>query len=106
MVRISSKIRRLLIDEALERDYTVRGCEDPSAALELAGSYKPHLAIVDIRMPGMDGFELMTALQRQDADVITPRRAWYLPAMVACDQRLRRRSTRHESQNRLIYWAM
>ena len=57
------------VTRILERDFEVHGFASPLAALEAAGELKPDLAVVDIRMAGMDGFELMNALKRQDADV-------------------------------------
>ena len=53
----------------LERDNDVRGFASPSEALAAAREIEPRLAIVDIRMPEMDGFELMNALKRIDEDL-------------------------------------
>ncbi len=50
-------------------DFDVRGFASPLAALAQARELKPDLAIVDIRMAEMDGFELMNALKRQDQDL-------------------------------------
>ena len=41
----------------------VSACADPQAALDHAGSETPDLVICDHNMPGMDGFELATALR-------------------------------------------
>ncbi len=57
------------VTRVLERDYQVKGFTSPAAALEAAANLTPDLAIVDIRMPEMDGFELMNALKSQDEDV-------------------------------------
>ncbi len=44
----------------LEREgYEVEGVADGASALELARSWRPQLAIVDVRMPGMNGLELL-----------------------------------------------
>lgn len=44
----------------LEREgYEVEGVGDGESALERARVFRPHLAIVDVRMPGMDGLELL-----------------------------------------------
>ncbi|MEM7351005.1 MAG: fused response regulator/phosphatase [Acidobacteriota bacterium] len=53
----------------LERDNEVHGFASPTEALAAAPEIEPHLAIVDIRMPEMDGFELMNALKRIDQDL-------------------------------------
>ncbi len=57
------------VTRVLERDYEVAGFTSPSEALSCLRELRPVLAIVDIRMPGMDGFELMNALKLQDADL-------------------------------------
>jgi sigma-B regulation protein RsbU (phosphoserine phosphatase) len=44
----------------LEREgYQVEGVGDGRAALARARAWRPHLALVDVRMPGMDGLELV-----------------------------------------------
>ncbi|MBD3334525.1 MAG: SpoIIE family protein phosphatase [Candidatus Eisenbacteria bacterium] len=50
----------------LEDDYDVQGESSAAAALEAARKRPPQLAILDIQMPGMDGFELLNRLKRQD----------------------------------------
>ncbi len=57
------------VTRVLERDNQVQGFASPTEALAAAADLRPHLAIVDIRMPGMDGFELMNALKRLDNDI-------------------------------------
>src|SRR5262245_38229028 len=46
----------------LEGTYEIVGAASPREALEIAPAFEPDLAIVDIRMPEMDGFELMERL--------------------------------------------
>lgn len=51
---------------ALEsRGYTVFPASDGATALKLADRHQPHLALVDVRMPEMDGIDLIRALQEQ-----------------------------------------
>ena len=57
------------VTRILHRDFQVYGFSSPIAALEEARQLKPDLAVVDIRMAEMDGFELMNALKRLDPDV-------------------------------------
>ena len=41
---------------------------EPVLGLELAETHKPDLILLDINLPGMDGFELLQRLRRQDAN--------------------------------------
>ena len=53
------------------RGYEVRTAEDGDRALGLMSSFEPALVITDVRMPGMDGLELLRrAREGTDADVI------------------------------------
>ncbi len=52
-------VRRLL-----ERDYELLCCPTPANALESAAEFAPELAMLDIRLPQADGFDLMRRLQR------------------------------------------
>jgi sigma-B regulation protein RsbU (phosphoserine phosphatase) len=49
----------------LGRDYEVIGASSAPEALQLAPDAQPDLAILDIRMPDMDGFDLMSHLREQ-----------------------------------------
>jgi sigma-B regulation protein RsbU (phosphoserine phosphatase) len=57
------------VERILSGEYEVRSSLSPFEALEIAGEFKPHLAVVDIRMEGMDGFDLMNALKEQDSGI-------------------------------------
>jgi len=57
------------VERILSDEYEVRSSTSPVEALEIARDFKPHLAVVDIRMETMDGFKLMNALKRMDEDV-------------------------------------
>jgi sigma-B regulation protein RsbU (phosphoserine phosphatase) len=54
------------VERVLAPQYEVRTTRESAQALEIARALDPDLAILDIRMPGMDGFELMSALKAQD----------------------------------------
>jgi len=59
-----SDITRLL-KHGLEQteDYAVREENDSRAALAAAEEFQPHLILLDVMMPGMDGGELATSLR-------------------------------------------
>jgi phosphoserine phosphatase RsbU/P len=51
------------VERVLGEDHQVMGTRHPREALALAAGFRPELAIVDIRMPDLDGFELMSQLK-------------------------------------------
>jgi DNA-binding response OmpR family regulator len=57
-----------------EHDHQVRAAKDSSKALQIARSNPPELFLLDIEMPGMDGFDLCAELKKieelQDVPVI------------------------------------
>ena len=77
-----SKARILVIDDEagllrvverlLEPEHEVAGLEHPHGAVDLAVAFRPDLAIIDIVMPDVNGYELMSQLKAAvpDVDVI------------------------------------
>jgi sigma-B regulation protein RsbU (phosphoserine phosphatase) len=57
------------VERVLAGAHSVAGTRSSVDALSLAAHFKPELALVDIRMPGLDGFELMTRLKARDPDL-------------------------------------
>jgi sigma-B regulation protein RsbU (phosphoserine phosphatase) len=57
------------VERVLEKQYDVASSRSPGAAIELAESFEPDLAILDIRMPEMDGFELMERLKKMQPEL-------------------------------------
>jgi sigma-B regulation protein RsbU (phosphoserine phosphatase) len=57
------------VERILGGDHQVRSSLSSLDALAIAGEFEPHIAIIDIRMSEMDGFELMNELKRLDEDV-------------------------------------
>jgi len=54
-------VRELLEDEGCE----VREAEDGRVALEVLASFLPDLILMDLMMPGMDGWELFAELKKR-----------------------------------------
>lgn len=52
--------------------YTCAAASNGAHALELARVYHPHLIVMDLMMPGMDGFEATRALKRDDSTQSIP----------------------------------
>jgi DNA-binding response OmpR family regulator len=51
-------------------DYDVLVTDDANGALRRAGDWKPHMAVLDVGMPGMNGFALAVALREQHPDIL------------------------------------
>jgi two-component system response regulator HydG len=60
-----SGLRKLLEGEG----YTVFSAEDGASAMERAAEVSPDIVVTDLKMPRMDGMELLQNLRAQDRDV-------------------------------------
>ena len=61
--------RKVLAGALRRRGHEVITAEGGSEALQLAEREGPEVAVLDLRMPGLDGIELMEALRRTDPDL-------------------------------------
>ncbi|AMV18698.1 response regulator transcription factor [Planctomyces sp. SH-PL14] len=62
------EVLRTRLGRAIEaRGYQVMTAADGDAALAIAASACPDMAIIDLKMPGMNGLELLTRLREQCA---------------------------------------
>ena len=53
-----------------EQGYTVFTAQSGEEALDSAETKHPDVAFLDVRMPGMDGLQLLEELKRQDPDIV------------------------------------
>jgi len=59
-------VLRQLLQKILAREgYQIHTAEDGCAALEFLGSNQVDIVITDMKMPGMDGMELMRRVKKQ-----------------------------------------
>src|SRR4029078_3518423 len=64
---------RMICRDVLEgHGYLVRDAEDGQVALREARRFRPDLVLVDVMMPGMDGFELAQKLRSDRETSLTP----------------------------------
>ena len=65
-------IRKVLGISLADLGYTVHAAEDAAAALKIIERVRPSITLTDIKMPGMDGIELLKAIKSRypDTEVI------------------------------------
>ncbi|MET0012677.1 MAG: HD domain-containing phosphohydrolase [Sedimenticola sp.] len=63
---------RLLAELMTSSGYEVRASDDPELALDSALSDPPDLMLLDVRMPGMNGFELCSRLKQDQRTADVP----------------------------------
>lgn len=71
VVEDSATQRRAICNMVKKQGYRVMEAGDGEGALELLNGEKPDLILLDIVMPGMDGYEVMSAIKKMEnmADV-------------------------------------
>ncbi len=62
-------IRLLYEEEFSDRGYAVVLAENGNDALQKFDDHQPELLVVDIKMPGMDGLELLQCIRERSRDV-------------------------------------
>ncbi len=62
-------IRELYREELTEEGYEVFLAADGEQAIRMAGEVAPDLVTLDVRMPGMDGIEVLRALKEKRRDL-------------------------------------
>ncbi|WP_143884844.1 response regulator transcription factor [Chryseobacterium binzhouense] len=58
-----------LIQDSLENHYDIHYCADGKTALEAFRNYDFDICLLDITMPGMDGFELAEHIRNADSEI-------------------------------------
>ena len=56
----------LVLTRILSREYTIFVAKDGEDAIEVANEYLPDVILLDILMPDMDGYDVITALKSSD----------------------------------------
>jgi flagellar protein FlaH len=66
------KIRALLVDSLVDAGYEVIQAENGSEAFKQAVQNLPEIILLDVMMPGMDGFEVLRKLRKNPSTEFTP----------------------------------
>ena len=67
VVEDNEDARELLVHMLVRAGWECRAAADGLAALALAAAFHPHAAIIDVGLPGIDGFELARRIRRDPA---------------------------------------
>ncbi len=59
-------IRQVLADTLKQEGYEVKTAADGVEGLEIAGDFKPRVVLLDIRMPGLDGIQVLDKILSED----------------------------------------
>ena len=66
----AGNILSMLIKKNMPLEHEIRIMQDPAAALTILEEYNPTLVMLDIEMPGMNGFDFLNKAGTWDFDVI------------------------------------
>jgi len=66
----AGNILKVLIQKHLRAPHEIRIERDPALAITILDSYQPTLVMLDIEMPGMNGFDFLNSAGNWDFDVI------------------------------------
>lgn len=58
-------VTRRIIEEILGEDYRLFFAGEGHSALDLAQAHEPELVVLDLMLPGMDGFEICRRMRQQ-----------------------------------------
>jgi DNA-binding response OmpR family regulator len=77
---------RLLVDIFWSQGYKVRPADTPALALESATTNPPDLILLDVNMPGMDGYEVCRRLKRDERTIHIP--VIFISALTSLEDRV------------------
>jgi two-component system, LytTR family, response regulator len=66
----AGSLLKLLLERYVPGEKEIRYCSNPQEALDLLPAYAPHLLMLDIEMPGMNGFDFLNRAGNFNCDVI------------------------------------
>ncbi len=66
----AGNILNVLIEKHIGLEKALRVCSDPGEGIRIIREWKPHLLMLDIEMPVINGFSLLTQLEEMDFHVI------------------------------------
>lgn len=66
----ASNILNILIEKNIEAAKDIRCCNSPEEGLDIIAEWRPQLLMLDIEMPSMNGFDLLSKLRRYPFHVI------------------------------------
>ena len=64
-------LRKVLGLSLMDRGYTIHTAEDGYQALAVFEKIRPAIVLTDIKMPGMDGIDLLRAVKQRDSATAT-----------------------------------
>ena len=62
-------IQEMLLTYLESKGYEVQIADTGLSALEVSAEFKPHIVLLDIRMPDMDGIQCLRMLLKQDSNI-------------------------------------
>nr|WP_157261117.1 response regulator transcription factor [Paenibacillus wynnii] len=79
-MKAAQGVRLLLVDDEphilqfleiglVNEGFEVQTASDGLSAISIAADFKPHVAILDVMMPGMDGFKVCRYLQAEESEI-------------------------------------
>ncbi len=66
----AGRILKVLIEKHIPGEKRIEVSNDPAEALQILKTYQPTLVMLDIEMPGMNGFDFLNRASEWDFDVI------------------------------------